>query len=163
MRANTKKKHGMGRRFVIVIGVAATGVIALGAQSASSTTGDPVDSTPPDLQLSTPKKQDPQNAEFCDRGACSLIVRVSCGDEACTALATGKLTKVKMDKLPPVGPTDMCAPAPAICRPRMRFATLAAPPICRPYMSSATLAAPASWNPVDEPPATDAAPPTWRP
>ena len=51
MRADTKKKHEMGRRFAILIGVAAAGVMALGAQTASSTTGDPVDSTPPDLQL----------------------------------------------------------------------------------------------------------------
>ena len=35
MRANTKKKHNMGKRFAIVIGVAATGVMALGAQTAS--------------------------------------------------------------------------------------------------------------------------------
>ena len=33
MRANTKKKHKMGRRFAIVIGLAATGVMALGAQT----------------------------------------------------------------------------------------------------------------------------------
>ena len=34
MRANTKKKHEMGKRFAIVIGVAAAGVMALGAQTA---------------------------------------------------------------------------------------------------------------------------------
>jgi hypothetical protein len=34
MRAHTKGKHEMGRRFAIVIGVAAAGVIALGAQTA---------------------------------------------------------------------------------------------------------------------------------
>ena len=39
MRAETKKKHKMGKRFAIVIGVAAVGVMALGAQTASSTTG----------------------------------------------------------------------------------------------------------------------------
>jgi hypothetical protein len=33
MRAHTKKKHGMGKRFAIVIGVAAIGVMALGAQT----------------------------------------------------------------------------------------------------------------------------------
>ena len=33
MRAQTKGKHGMGRRFAIVIGVAAVGVMALGAQT----------------------------------------------------------------------------------------------------------------------------------
>ena len=52
MRAKTKKKDEMGKRFAIVIGVAAAGVMALGAQTASSTTGEPVDSVPPDLQLS---------------------------------------------------------------------------------------------------------------
>ena len=33
MRAQTKGKHGMGKRFALVIGVAAAGVIALGAQT----------------------------------------------------------------------------------------------------------------------------------
>ena len=109
MRADTKQKHKMGKRFAILIGVAATGVMALGAQTASSTTGDPVDSTPPDLQLSGPKKQSPQNAKpigasHCPRShACNLEVRMSCGDEACTVRATGKLTNVKMDKLKPDG------------------------------------------------------------
>jgi hypothetical protein len=109
MRANTKKKHKMGKRFAILIGVAATGVMALGAQTASSTTGDPVDSTPPDLQLSGPKKQSPQNAKpigasHCPRSlACYLEVRTSCGDEACTVRATGKLTNVKRRKLFPTG------------------------------------------------------------
>ena len=36
MRANTKKKHEMGRRFAIVIGVAAAGVMALGAQTGAA-------------------------------------------------------------------------------------------------------------------------------
>ena len=35
MRAETKKKHNMGKRFAIVIGVAAAGVMALGAQTAA--------------------------------------------------------------------------------------------------------------------------------
>jgi hypothetical protein len=96
-----------GKRFTIVIGLAAVGVMALGTQTASSTTGDPVDSTPPDLQLSGPKKQNPQKDEVCDSHFCNLIVRVSCGDEACTARATGKLTNVKMDKLDPDGPLDV--------------------------------------------------------
>ena len=39
MRAKTKGKHGMGKRFAIVIGVAAVGVMALGAQTATSTSG----------------------------------------------------------------------------------------------------------------------------
>ena len=33
MRAETKRKHEMGKRFAIVIGVAAVGVMALGAQT----------------------------------------------------------------------------------------------------------------------------------
>ena len=37
MRANTKRKHEMGKRFAIVIGVAAVGVMALGAQTAAAT------------------------------------------------------------------------------------------------------------------------------
>jgi hypothetical protein len=36
MRAHTKGKHEMGRRFAIVIGVAAAGVMALGAQTAAA-------------------------------------------------------------------------------------------------------------------------------
>jgi hypothetical protein len=113
MRANTKKKHKMGRRLAIVIGAAAAGVIALGAQTASSTTGDPVDSTPPDLQLSGPKKQSPQNASpppgwspklISDSGCCDVEVRVSHTGEAFTVRAWGKLTNVKMDKLAPADP-----------------------------------------------------------
>ena len=36
MRAKTKKKHKMGKRFAIVIGVAAVGVMALGAQTGAA-------------------------------------------------------------------------------------------------------------------------------
>ena len=36
MRADTKKKHNMGKRFAILIGVAATGVMALGAQTGAA-------------------------------------------------------------------------------------------------------------------------------
>jgi hypothetical protein len=63
------------------------------------------DSTPPDLQLSGKKKQSPQD-DFpgCDRGACNVHLKVSCGDEKCTARAKGKLTNVKNDKLSPNGP-----------------------------------------------------------
>ena len=81
------------------------------------TTGDPVDSTPPDLQLSGPMKQSPQNAprncpppgsSNCDPclspgHACSVEVRVSHTGEAFTVRATGKLTNVKMAKLAPDG------------------------------------------------------------
>ncbi|MGC1813831.1 MAG: hypothetical protein WA696_06805 [Solirubrobacterales bacterium] len=63
-------------------------------------TGDPVDSTPPDLQLSGPKKQDPQRDRIFDRDRCNVIVQVDV-DEACTLRAWGKLTNVKMDKLDP--------------------------------------------------------------
>ena len=38
MRAKTKGKHRMGRRFAILIGVAAAGVMALGAQTAAAAT-----------------------------------------------------------------------------------------------------------------------------
>ena len=51
MRAHTERKYKMGKRFAIVIGAAAAGVMALGAQTALAG-GEPVDSTPPDLQLS---------------------------------------------------------------------------------------------------------------
>jgi hypothetical protein len=105
----------MGKRFAIVIGVAAAGVIALGAQTATSSTGESVDSVPPDLQLSGPKKQNPTIGArtdcgqkdpplvcgFCDRGRCNVVVNASCGDEACTVSAKGKVTKVKHDKLVP--------------------------------------------------------------
>ena len=39
MRAKTKKKHEMGKRFAIVIGVAAAAVMVLGAQTALAATG----------------------------------------------------------------------------------------------------------------------------
>ena len=56
MRAHTEGKDEMGKRFAIVIGVAAAGVMALGAQTALAG-GEPVDSTKPDLQLSAKKTQ----------------------------------------------------------------------------------------------------------
>ena len=98
-----------------MIGVAAAGVMALGAQTATSSTGDPVDSTPPDLQLSGDKTQNPTirpgdcdgptpglSCGACDGySACDVRLETSCGDEACTARATGKVTKVKNDKLRP--------------------------------------------------------------
>jgi hypothetical protein len=99
----------MGKRFAIVIGVAAAGVMALGAQTATSSTVGPVDRTPPDLQLSGPKKQNPTirpgscpgalSCRACDGTSCDVIVKASCGDEKCHARATGKLTKVKKEKL----------------------------------------------------------------
>jgi lysophospholipase L1-like esterase len=51
-----------------------------------------VESVPPDLQLSGPKRQKLGNA---------VKVKASCGDEACIAHAEGKLTKVKNDQLQP--------------------------------------------------------------
>ena len=86
----------MGERFAIVIGVAALGVMALGAQTATSTTG-PVDTAPPDLRLSGAKTQNPQAQ------AGHVYVTVRCRDQGCTTRATGRLTKVKEDKLGPVG------------------------------------------------------------
>jgi hypothetical protein len=85
----------MGKRFAIVIGVAAAGVMALGAQTVLAG-GD----RGPDLQLSGPKKQDPQADKICDGGRCQMHVKASCGDEACTIVSVkGKLTKVKQNKL----------------------------------------------------------------
>jgi hypothetical protein len=93
----------MGKRLAIVIGVAALGVMAVGAQTATSTTG-PVDSTPPDLRLSGPKTQHATGPRhLCDSRYCDVIVEVSCGDEACTERSTGTLTEVKNDKLEPDG------------------------------------------------------------
>ena len=40
----------------------------------------------------------------CDRAYCAVQVKVSCGDEWCTARAKGKLTNVKNDKLKPRSP-----------------------------------------------------------
>jgi hypothetical protein len=76
----------MGKRFAIVIGVAAAGVMALGAQTATSSTGEPVDSVKPDLQLSGKKKQELGNA---------VEVKASCGNEACKARGMGELRHVE--------------------------------------------------------------------
>ena len=38
-----------------------------------------------------------------------MIVKVSCGDETCTARARGRLTKVKNDKLEPDGNRSVAA------------------------------------------------------
>jgi hypothetical protein len=98
MRAHSYK------RFAIVIGAAAAGVMALGAQTATPSTGESVDNVPPDLQLSGPKRQSPQ-ANSCGSLRCDLRVQASCGDEECTARANGKLTNVKNDKLTSEDPT----------------------------------------------------------
>jgi hypothetical protein len=115
MRAHTKGKHGMGKRFAIVIGVAAVGVMAIGAQTATSTTGR-VDRVPPDLQLLGPTKQDPVIAPgtdcggpqapivcgACDHGSCVVKVNFRC-DDRCTSRVKGKLTNVENAKLKPAG------------------------------------------------------------
>ena len=62
----TEGKDDMGKRFAFVIGVAAACVMALGAQTATSTTG-PVDRVPPDLKLSGDKRQNPQEDRICDQ------------------------------------------------------------------------------------------------
>jgi hypothetical protein len=88
----------MDRRFVIVIGVAAAGAMALGAQTATSSTVGPVDTTPPDLQLSGLKHQRVVRIRPAD-----VKIEMTCGDEECTAyLNNGKLTNVKEDTLTPV-------------------------------------------------------------
>jgi hypothetical protein len=99
MRAHGRDGQ-MGKRFAIVIAVVAAGAMALGAQTAASG----VDRLPPDLQLSGDKTQNPQEDRFCDSQRCDVIVEVSCGDEACTERARGKLTNVKNHSLHPDGP-----------------------------------------------------------
>ena len=114
MRADTKQKHEMGKRFAILIGVAAAGVMALGAQTASSTTGDPVDITPPDLQLSGPMSRAPRTSQgtvprpghrAATRAYSTFSLHLGghgwAADEEFTVRATGKLTNVKMAKLAP--------------------------------------------------------------
>jgi hypothetical protein len=59
MRAHAEGKYEMGKRFAIVIGVAAAGVMALGAQMA--TAGEPA------LQLSGAKTQNPHEDKICDQ------------------------------------------------------------------------------------------------
>jgi hypothetical protein len=87
---------------------------SLGAQTALAG-GEPVDRTPPDLQLSFSGKETqhvaigartdcgqkppPYVCGGCDHGACAITVKASCGDEACTARGEGTLTKVKNEKL----------------------------------------------------------------
>lgn len=91
----------MGKRFALVIGVAAAGVMALGAQAATSTTGERGDLVPPNLHLSGDKTQNPQADTYCDRGRCNVHVQVSCGHQRCTARFRGRLTQVSNNKLEP--------------------------------------------------------------
>ncbi len=95
----------MGKRFAIVIGVVAVGVMALGAHAATSTTGERGgDLVPPNLHLSGDKTQNPQADTFCDRSRCDVRVLVNCGHQRCTARARGRLTQVNRDKLEPDDP-----------------------------------------------------------
>ena len=130
MRAHGNEAR-LARRFAIVIGVAAAGVMALGAQTASSTTGGPVDSAcapptwscPPDLDLVDYKEQQ------VGPGQWAVEVYATCGevgivwdgvhpaslpDLGCAVRAEGMLTKVKNDRLKPFhasipGPRLVCA------------------------------------------------------
>ena len=71
---------------------------ALGAQTATSSTREPGDSVKPDLQLSGVGGTHELKKQSLDD---AVLVKASCSDEACTARAEGKLTKVKNDKLKP--------------------------------------------------------------
>jgi hypothetical protein len=131
MRANPKKKHGMGRRFAVVIGVAAVGVIALGAQTVLAGRD-----RAPDLKLGGKKTQGaplPPKETGQRRGPPgprAVAVSASCGefsgprasptdltpaeasqlgesppanlpDLGCHLSATGKVTQVKNGTLKP--------------------------------------------------------------
>jgi hypothetical protein len=56
MRAKTKGKHEIRKRFAIVIGVAAAGVMALGVQTAAA---EPVDTSPQLASTVTAPSSDP--------------------------------------------------------------------------------------------------------
>jgi hypothetical protein len=75
MRAQTTGKHEMGRRFAIVIGAVAAGVMALGAQTVLAG-GDRA----PDLKLFGPKPQSLgiDCGDRCGPGAVQVIA--SCGE-----------------------------------------------------------------------------------
>ncbi len=75
MRANTKKKHGMGKRFAVVIGVAAVGVMALGAQTVLAG-GDRA----PDLKLSGHSSQGGDPKGRGGPGPRAVAVSASCGE-----------------------------------------------------------------------------------
>jgi hypothetical protein len=88
MRADTKGKYDVGKRFAILIGVAAACVMALGAQTATSSTGEAVI-----LPTDVPNPGFP-GLELWGKGAKQKLgkpvkVNVGCGDEACTVRATG--------------------------------------------------------------------------
>jgi hypothetical protein len=79
--------------------------------------GEPRDSVPPDLKLSGPKKQSPQD-DYPGRDP-EVKIEVRCGDEWCTARATGRLTKVKKDELSPDGPWEITPSKPGKTRARL--------------------------------------------
>jgi hypothetical protein len=90
MGAHTERKNKVGKRFAIVIGVAAAGVMALGAQTALA--GEvPRDSILPDLQL-WGEEPDPGFAtEAKQKLGKTVEVNVGCGNEACTVSARGSV------------------------------------------------------------------------
>jgi hypothetical protein len=75
MRANTKKKHEMGKRFAVVIGVAAAGVMVLGAQTTLA-------GEKPHLQLSGKKTQSQADINHPGSLVRTMVVSVtaSCGE-----------------------------------------------------------------------------------
>jgi hypothetical protein len=81
----------MGKRFAIVIGMATVGVMALGAQTATSTTAEPVDSTPPDIQLWGKKTDQCCLTYDKQKLGKAAKIKVGCGDEACTVRAEGEV------------------------------------------------------------------------
>jgi hypothetical protein len=84
----------MGKRFAIVIGVAAAAVMALGAQTALAG-GTPVDrdSVLPDLQLWGENPEGADHIYDWEKQKLGKVVEVNvgCGDEACTVRATGSV------------------------------------------------------------------------
>jgi hypothetical protein len=113
MRANTKKKHGMGKRFAIVVGVAAVGVMALGALALGAQTG--AAGGAPDLKLSGQKKQSMGVGPNCTEahrcgGPRAVAVIASCGEVSGPPVvfdpaidATKKESRVPPANLPDLG------------------------------------------------------------
>jgi hypothetical protein len=77
MRVHTEKKDKMGRRFAVVIGVAAVGAMALGAQTAHGGIAD--------------EKQKLGKAVKVNASCGDALEGRGAEDEACTARAEGKL------------------------------------------------------------------------
>src|ERR671910_266011 len=95
MRADTEGKYEMGKRFATVIGVAAAGVMALGAQTAlagdAGCLGCPRGVDDPDLQLWGKRTEPPKATYEKQKLGKAVKVNVGCGDEACTVNAEGSL------------------------------------------------------------------------